>query len=174
MKFYGGAWSHQRDNKTNVLASIERRTLAQRPVVMLVSLEGDMASIALELLKDRFAAIDIVAEATAATLVAAVPPMLAASVTVALLSRDTCFTATRSGACFLQRASTVALVGASATLQPGDYVIASTRSEPLTLATFAGLIAPQDEGRNDLLDDVLRIAVEPMPNVGIAAALAVG
>lgn len=169
MKFYAGAWSHQLDNTPNVLASVERRTLGDQHIVMLVSLEGDMASIALEVLKNQFAAITTVADATATTLVHAVPAMLATSVALALITGDTCFSSTRNGAVFLQRASVTTTV-ARTTLQANDYVIVSTRPEALTLAAFDQHVATSDALRNDLLDDVLKTATSQSPNVGVAAA----
>lgn len=174
MNFYAGAWAHQRDNQSNVLASVERRTLGDQRIVMIVSLEGDMASIALEVLKNQFAAIATIADSTAPALVAAVPAMLATSVALALITEDTCFSATRNGACFLQRArSTTSAVGRSM-LQAGDYVIVSTRQEPVSLTAFDNLVATADALRNDLLDDVQKTAAGPMANVGLAATRCVG
>jgi hypothetical protein len=170
MKLYAGAWSHQRDNTSNVLASVERRTLGDQHFVMLVSLEGDMASIALEVLKNQFAAVTTVADSTATALVNAVPAMLATSVALALITSETCFSATRNGAVFLQRASVTTTVVGRTMLQANDYVIVSTRTEALTLAVFDKQVATADALRNDLLDDVLKIAASQRPNVGVAAA----
>lgn len=172
MIFYAGAWSHQRDNKTNVLASVERRTLGSQQLVLLVALEGDMAGIALELLKTQLAAVTTTDNATATALVAAVPPMLASSIAVALLSGAACFTAARNSACFLQRAASVTSLRGDTHVQAGDYVIVSTRTEATMLAQFTKPVLPSDALRNDLLDDVLSSAVAQLPNVGVAAALA--
>lgn len=159
----------------NASSTVEARNLAGGRLVLLLAVQGDLATPALESVKGAFAKVERADAAAAAKLVAAAPPApYCEGVAVVLLEGTRAVVAASGTArCYLDRESgLVELAAGSFDLEPGNAVVAASHPSLSIGRAFLGDVAdaPGDVFRNDGLDGALEAALASGPRVAVAAA----
>ena len=159
----------------NASSTVEARTVASGRLVLLLGIQGDLATPALESIKGMFARVDRADVAAAARLVAAAPPApYCEGVAVVLLEGTSAIVASSGAArCYLERGGVLAeLAAGSFELAPGDAIVAASDASLAVGRVFLGDIpdAPDEAFHNDRLDAALLAALSSGPRVAVAAA----
>lgn len=159
---------------SNAGATVE----ARGDLVLLLAVQGDLATPALESVKGALARVDHADASTAAKLAAAAPPApYCAGVAVVLLERTRAFVAhSGGGRCYLERDGKLEAIAAGAyELAPGESILAASHATLAVGQAFLGDVpaAPDDAFRNDGLDAALETALASTGFVAVAAARAV-
>jgi hypothetical protein len=180
-----GALAVGRRSGPDACSTVEARTVESAEgssrLVLLVAIEGDLATPALEAVKGAFAKVIKAEESAALKLVsAAPPPPYASGVAVVILEGTRAFVATKGAArCYLERgekadrpAKLETIAPGFYELAPGDAIVAASRAGLTTDRSFfeASIAPPTDDSfHNDGLDAALEKALSS----GVSALLAV-
>jgi hypothetical protein len=178
--FLYGAVTFGRRDDTGACSTVEARSVEGARLVLLAAVQGDLATPALESIKDAFAKVAHASEGAVAKLVAAAPPPpYGAGVAVVVLAGARAFAAASGAArCYLERAGRLEELGTGAhDLSPGDAVVVASHARlPVGRAFFGADVGGplDDEFHNNGLDDALEAALSKGGGgfVSVAAARA--
>lgn len=185
MSMLYGALAVGRRSGPDACSTVEARTVegAEGPtrLVLLVAVEGDLATPALEAVKGAFAKVMKADEGQAIKLASAAPPSpYASGVAVVLVEGTRAFVASKGSArCYLERAHDAAKLEAIAPgsyeLRAGDVIVAASRTGLATGRSFieGTLASPDDDTfRNDGLDAALEEALSTTAGALLAVSAA--